>query len=105
MIVGLILSLFINLGDLRKFFANPFQVRQAKNTAFKVEKIFDIPVAQTHCGMHAYFNPVHPVNAYNPTLVTPFGMFIDAKLLHPKNARVPMFVTLLGIDSLFKPSV
>ena len=41
MIVGLILSLFINLGDLRKFFANPFQVKQAKNTAFKVEKIFD----------------------------------------------------------------
>ncbi|MCR4879571.1 MAG: diadenylate cyclase [Bacilli bacterium] len=39
--VGLILSLFINLGDLRKFLANPFQVKQAKNTAFKVEKIFD----------------------------------------------------------------
>ena len=41
MTVGLILSLFINLGDLRKFLANPFQVKQAKNTAFKVEKIFD----------------------------------------------------------------
>ena len=40
-VVTLILSLFINLGDLRKFFANPFQVKQAKNTSFKVEKIFD----------------------------------------------------------------
>ena len=40
-IVALIISLFINLGDLRKFFANPFQVKQPKNTAFKVEKIFD----------------------------------------------------------------
>ena len=39
--VALILSLFINLGDLRKFIANPFQVKQAKNTSFKVEKIFD----------------------------------------------------------------
>ena len=41
MVVVLVLSLFINLGDLRKFFANPFQVKQVKNTAFKVEKIFD----------------------------------------------------------------
>ena len=39
--VCLVLSLFVNLGDLRKFFANPFQVKQVKNTAFKVEKIFD----------------------------------------------------------------
>lgn len=41
MVVSLTLSLFTNLGDLRKFFANPFQVKQVKNTAFKVEKIFD----------------------------------------------------------------
>ena len=41
MTLGLILSLFINLGDLRKFIANPFQVKQAKTTSFKVEKIFD----------------------------------------------------------------
>lgn len=39
--VALMISLFINLGDLRKFLANPFQVKQAKNTSFKVEKIFD----------------------------------------------------------------
>ena len=41
LVVCLVLSLFVNLGDLRKFFANPFQVKQVKNTAFKVEKIFD----------------------------------------------------------------
>lgn len=41
MTLGLILSLFINLGDLRKFIANPFQMKQAKTTSFKVEKIFD----------------------------------------------------------------
>ena len=39
--VSLVLSLFTNLGDLRKFIANPFKVKQAKNTSFKVEKIFD----------------------------------------------------------------
>lgn len=41
MVVGLTVALFSNLGDLRKFLANPFQVKQAKNAAFKVEKIFD----------------------------------------------------------------
>ena len=41
MLVALMLALFTNLGDFRKFIANPFQVKQAKNTAFKVEKIFD----------------------------------------------------------------
>ena len=37
----LILSLFVNLGDLRKFMSNPFQVTQAKTATYKVEKIFD----------------------------------------------------------------
>ena len=38
----LILSLFVNLGDLRKFLSNPFQVTQAKQVNHKkVEKIFD----------------------------------------------------------------
>ena len=41
MTLGIILSLFINLGDLRKFIANPFQVKQPKNSSFKVERIFD----------------------------------------------------------------
>ena len=40
--VVLIISLFVNLGDLRKFIANPFKVTSAKKeTTFKVEKIFD----------------------------------------------------------------
>ena len=39
--ISLMISLFINLGDFRKFIANPFQVKQPKNTSFKVEKIFD----------------------------------------------------------------
>lgn len=39
--VNIILTFFTNLGDLRKFLANPFEVKQAKNAGFKVEKIFD----------------------------------------------------------------
>ena len=41
MIVGITLTLFTNLGDLRKFIANPFQVKKATSGSFKVEKIFD----------------------------------------------------------------
>ena len=37
----MLLSLFANLGDLRKFLANPFQVTKAMNNVKKVEKIYD----------------------------------------------------------------
>ena len=37
----MVVALFVNLGDVRKFLANPFKVTQAKTTAFKIEKIFD----------------------------------------------------------------
>lgn len=40
-ITVVIISLMINLGDLRKFLANPFRRAPVKKTAFKVEKIFD----------------------------------------------------------------
>lgn len=35
------LNLFANLGDLRRFLANPFRVTQAKQDTSKVEKIYD----------------------------------------------------------------
>lgn len=41
LICVLLLSLFANLGDLRKFLANPFQVTKAMNNIKKVEKIYD----------------------------------------------------------------
>ena len=39
--VGVTISLFANLGDLRTFLANPFRRAQAKSGKFEVEKIYN----------------------------------------------------------------
>lgn len=40
-VVGITISLFANLGDLRLFLANPFKRTQAKSSKFEVEKIYN----------------------------------------------------------------
>ena len=40
-LIDILISLFINIGDLRKFMANPFKVTAAKASAPKIEKVFD----------------------------------------------------------------
>ena len=39
--VGVTISLFANLGDLRQFLANPFKKSQVKSSKFEVEKIYN----------------------------------------------------------------
>ena len=39
--VGITISLFANLGDLRSFLANPFKKSQVKSSKFEVEKIYN----------------------------------------------------------------
>ena len=39
--VGIIITLFTNLGDLRKFLANPFKGSRVKSGKFEVEKIYN----------------------------------------------------------------
>lgn len=39
--VDVLISLFVNLGDLRKFLSNPFKVVSAKPSTYRVEKIVD----------------------------------------------------------------
>ena len=40
-VVGVTISLFSNLGDLRSFLSNPFRKTQVKNNKFEVEKIYN----------------------------------------------------------------
>ena len=40
-VVGMTISLFTNLGDLRQFLANPFKKSQIKSSKFEVEKIYN----------------------------------------------------------------
>lgn len=40
-VVGVTISLFANLGDLRSFLANPFKKSQIKSSKFEVEKIYN----------------------------------------------------------------
>ena len=40
-VVGVTVSLFANLGDLRQFLANPFKRSQIKSSKFEVEKIYN----------------------------------------------------------------
>ena len=40
-VVGVTISLFANLGDLRQFLANPFKRSQIKSSKFEVEKIYN----------------------------------------------------------------
>ena len=40
-VVGVTISLFSNLGDLRSFLANPFKKSQIKSSKFEVEKIYN----------------------------------------------------------------
>ncbi len=40
-VVGVTISLFANLGDLRSFLANPFKKSQIKSSKFEVEKVYN----------------------------------------------------------------
>ncbi len=40
-VVGVTISLFANLGDLRQFLANPFKKSQIRSSKFEVEKIYN----------------------------------------------------------------
>lgn len=39
--VSMVVTLMTNLGDLRKFLANPFKTSTVKNAGYKIEKVFD----------------------------------------------------------------
>ena len=55
----------------------------------------DSPSEMTLSVIQADFRPSQDLNAYEPMLVTPFGMLTDVKA-EPENAPSPIVVRLVG---------